>query len=199
MIDKIEYDNPEGLPKLPDDFIWKCYTEADFDGDYSWLGTFANRLPDETTWYVDRINNTLLLQNSEESYDTGILPIKGRNRFFIPSENHNLPGEKWGDHISAEVLAEIIEKYGSTRDADIQYMLQDYQRAEGLLTGDWSFIGHIVELWFKHERIQTNSVWNTESDCGDEHSDTLLIELAENIVHTLRKVGTQLNASEEND
>lgn len=65
---------------------------------------------------------------------------------------------------------------GLEGDALTQAIEQNYDRY--LSFGDsWDYIGHVVTAYFKGFEIDFASVWGTESDCGDEHSNELFDDL----------------------
>lgn len=122
--------------------LLKVFREVmdDGDPDLSWLGEF--RQPRSNDWCIDRARGELLNPQGRvmASYAGGGVNVnRGAYPFFIPVANHiphkprNWPGgnKAWPD---------VVKQFGSVREADYAYALQDWRRAEAYGT-TWSTVG----------------------------------------------------------
>jgi hypothetical protein len=124
---------------------------------------------------------------------------RGQNGWagFEPA-NHVPHDPKNWKHVSPAGKMNAYKKYGSLKNADYAYALQDYHRFEELVRGDWYYIGIIVEATVSISvagvplnsiTVRSGGLWGIESDIGDESINETISGEKFSLRAKLRKMG----------
>ena len=126
---------------------------------------------------------------------------------IIPENSIPHNPKNWS-HVSRKDKSEVIKKYGSLKNADYAYALEDCRRLEALNNGDWNFITVCVETRIKTDTGMSDKVYNTlsgvESDGGRDYFNEIIDDLKRQNKAELLKMGfaeseieESLNSAEE--
>lgn len=152
--------------------ILKVWTETvvDSDGDFSYLGMFTDKV--EPYNYIREGDHAgkFIFEIGDEA-----LPTKCREKRFIePGTNHVPHNPKNWEKVASPELVEVVAKYGSIENADIEYARQDCQRLENL-GKTWDYVGIIAkaEVWNPQtqttQTLRSGGLWGIESDSDKEY------------------------------
>lgn len=181
--------------------------ESDFDADYSYYGKltdnigpgvivrsageFYERLPAK----MERDYNGQFIGKGEPEYTT----YSGEYNGFIP-ENHIPFDPKNWSHVSRKVKSEVIKKYGSLKNAEYAYALEDYKRIEALFRGEWEYV-YIAVRTYIHTNTGLsdyvhNSLCGIEAEYGEEnrkYREDIVKDLIDENIAELQKMGFSLD------
>lgn len=129
----------------------KIKWETDENPDLSFLGEYTN---EESEGTLDRAKH-------------GVRVGDHQCRFFRPA-NHWPHNPKNWNSVSGEEKAEVIKKYGSLRNTDLHYAVEDMKRMEDFEAGKWSMEGCVVTVRIGALEA-SDSLWGVESDSSDDH------------------------------
>ena len=172
--------------EVPEPFLVNVIEDIDIQDlsfiDY--LGKFAYEaypgiLMEPTyTWYVDRdwgrlvhAANTLEVQ----TYPVRFVSNAGYRTFYpmyIPTKEELLAFESEDD---------LIAVHGSVEDAIANRILDDHERAEGFLSGDWHMVACRMKLTYgkgpRAIELAHASLGGVESDCEEEYKQMIFEDL----------------------
>lgn len=151
--------------------------KIDEDPDVSYLGEIADS------------------QTTRKQYNKHWIPVDPENpdgEWFSPA-NHLPHNPKSWDHVSEEKKDKVIAKYGSLRKADIAYAYEDCERLRKFYAGHWWMEGIILKAsiavsddgtHWAYDEI-TTSLWEIESDGGEDYKATIVKDLSAELEHEL--------------
>jgi len=144
---------------------------------------FYERLPAE----MERDSDGTFVGKGKPDYRTYNHEYSG----IIPA-NHIPHNPKSWSHVSRKVKSEVIKKYGSLKNADYAYAIEDCRRLENL-GSTWNYIIVIVETAITTDTGLHDRIWNTlggvESDGGKEYIDEIIHDLKSENKADLLKMG----------
>ena len=189
----------------------------DTDPDLSYLGEYTNDIGPgvivrEHGEFYERIKTGM-----ERDYNgrfIGKLPpeysnLYGRDQLpgFKPSSNHIPHDPKNWSHVPRKNKSEVIRKYGSLKNADYVYALEDYRRMEDYNNNHWCCIGIRVETTIETSEndfkdrlineVSSGGLWGIESDSGEDHFREIEGEEKEELKGILLAMGFQESEIEE--
>lgn len=127
-----------------------------------WLGEVVS-LDTESDWKI-RTDYGVLLHRDDAVRD-GLPRTYNRDcAVYIPGNNYLPHNPSNWDHVSTSDRNDVIEKYGSLEDADIECTIQDYCRWLDFVHGKWQLIDIVVSLSFGDIGIISSSLSGVESD-----------------------------------
>jgi hypothetical protein len=146
-------------------------------------GEFYERLPAE----MERDVDGRFIGKGGPEYSTYSREYNG----WIPG-NHIPHNPKNWSHVSRKDKSEVIKKYGSLKNADYAYALEDFKRIEEMIKGYWMYISIVVETRITTDTglsdVVRSSLSGIESDCKD-HIEEVIRELKEENRAQLLKMG----------
>lgn len=103
-------------------------------------------------------------------------------RYFSPSDSYTPPGSVDHWDLDAESrFADVVKEYGSLENADIAYMIQDWERVESLNNQGWCYLGIESTLYASGIALGSDSLWGIESDSDDKYFQEIITEQIDTI------------------
>lgn len=119
----------------------------------------------------------------------GDMKNTGEYRYFV-SGNHAVFEKSDWSHVRGKVRQGVIKKYGSLEKATRRYALEDYKRMEAMNNDEWHM--RVLSVTVKLGSLSaTQHLSGIESDCGEEHEERTIMELASEGLHELREKVTK--------
>lgn len=119
-------------------------------------------------------------------------------RYFVPEDHrgHNL--EDWG-HVSLFDRHVVIAQFGSLKNADAAYAIQDYKRMLDYTRRHWWMMGLIVRVEYADMEVGKASCWGIESDGGPEYKQEIIADLVHEALSRVSEEMTRLVAKYDRD
>ena len=155
------------------------------------LGEYEHRhTPDDN--YIDRKTGEVFVGGKVEKVVSAQYNI-AQPRWFILSWNH-IPHnpENW-KHVSEGALKSITLLYGSIAGADLYYALQDWERAERWMRGEWCMMCCNVMVSVSNIEVGHADLGGIESDSTREYFDGIALELINEALEDTRRNLDTLN------
>lgn len=131
---------------------------------------------------IDRQTGEILDEsgNPVQQYDELKTFTHGDYRYWKPA-NHWPHNPKDWEGVDEKTTAKIIEDYGSFRDADITYAIQDFLRHAAWMREEWHYYGLQLSVRIEDRTLFQRAVFGLESDMdsGDQSQiqDDMLREI----------------------
>lgn len=169
----------ETLPEIKiGDVVIRVETVGDIDARPDNLGECClcpeGAINRETGEILDKNGNPV------QQYDELKTWVHAEYKYWKPANHWPHDPKNWS-HVDQKTTVKVIEEYGSIRDADIAYAIQDFLRYTAWVREEWYLYGVQMSVMVGDRRVFQRAVFGLESDADLSHRDEVQADLLESI------------------